>query len=92
MYRAQFAFGYDNCEMYYLVEGNIDAARNTNLTIGRSHDLTKEHVEAEIDSLAKEGFKIIRSSCQEDSMFKIAKLALEVMEKLKSKELTAQYR
>jgi ERCC4-type nuclease len=92
MYAAQHIFGYNNCKMVYIIEGNIDKETVSGAYIGaRWLNVGVEQLHEEIANLQSEGFDVLRTTSAEHSMFQLARWALRVAQDLKSGQMEARY-
>lgn len=92
MYVAQFVFGYENCRMVYIIEGNENKQAVSGDYVGaRCYDVDKEKLHAEIDNLRQEGFAVLRTTSVENSMFELSRWAQRAAAEIKAGALRAEY-
>lgn len=90
-YQAQHLLGFDECELYYVIEGNVDASRANGDRISRVDGRLVSNVENDIAMLEEEGFRVLRSSSAADSMSQLAALGVKISEKLRRGTLKAKF-
>lgn len=62
MYHGQFVFGYNNCRMAYIIEGNKASQELTGGYVGdRRYNVTRKQLDDEIENLQAEGFEVLRT-------------------------------
>ncbi|CAB9511880.1 MUS81 endonuclease homolog (Saccharomyces cerevisiae) [Seminavis robusta] len=92
MYQGQYVFGYDNCRLVYIIEGNRDAQQLTGGYVGeRRFDVTREQLDKEIENLQSEGFKVMITHSPDHSMVELSKWAVDVRQDYASGKLKAKY-
>jgi ERCC4-type nuclease len=92
MYQGQFVFGYDNCKMVYIIEGNENKQLVTGGYIGtRWHNVDKERLQHELDNLKSEGFDVVRTPSRENTMFELARWAKRVAKEIREGTLRAEF-
>jgi ERCC4-type nuclease len=74
MYVGHYIFGYDNCRMVYIIEGNENAQTVSGDYVGaRWFNVNKERLQEEIANLQSEGFEVLRTPSRENTMFELAR-------------------
>jgi ERCC4-type nuclease len=93
MYQGQYVFGYENCRMMYVIEGNLNKQEVTGGYVGSfNYRLHRQDIEREIANLESEGFEILRTTSRDQSMVDLARWVKKVVvTDLKSGKLTARY-
>jgi hypothetical protein len=92
MYAAQHVFGYNDCKMVYIIEGNIDKETVSGKYIGvRWHNVSVEQLHEEIANLESEGFDVLRTTSSEHSMFELARWASRVAQDVQARRVNARY-
>ena len=62
MYHGQFVFGYNNCRIAYIIEGNKASQELTGGFVGdRRYNVTRKQLDDEIENLQAEGFEVLRT-------------------------------
>jgi len=76
MYVGQFVFGYDKCHMVYMIEGHLKKhIVNGNFIGNEYHRISEEQWWQEIRNLKEEGFDVMRTTSDENSMFTLSRWA-----------------
>ena len=93
MYQGQYVFGYENCRMIYMIEGNLKRQQVTGGYVGSfDYGLHTQDIEREIANLESEGFEVLRTTSRDQSMLDLARWVKKVvLTDLKSGKLTARY-
>jgi ERCC4-type nuclease len=66
MYQGQYVFGYENCRMVYIIEGNQNAQTVSGGYVGaRWYDVNKERLAEEVENLKAEGFEVLQTPSRE---------------------------
>jgi ERCC4-type nuclease len=92
MYVGQHVFGYDNCRMIYIIEGNENAQTVTGGYVGaRWFNVDKDKLNEEIANLKNEGFEVMRTPSRENTMFELARLAKRIARETEAGTLVARY-
>lgn len=92
MYHGQYVFGYGNCRVVFIIEGNSEKQAVTNGYIGhRKHGVDHERLDREIANLQSEGFEVIRTSSTEHSMFELTRWAEAIGNDVRSGKLKLQF-
>ena len=92
MYVGQYVFGYDNCRMMFIIEGNENAQTVSGDYVGARHfQVDKEKLAEEIKNLEEEGFEVKRTPSRENTMFELARWAQQIAKDMKSGALKAQF-
>jgi len=91
MYIGQYVFGYDNCRMVYIIEGNDKKQTVSGNYVGaRWFDVNVERVNAEIKNLEEEGFEVIRTPSIKTTMYELSRWSKRIATEIKSGELTVE--
>jgi ERCC4-type nuclease len=92
MYQGQYVFGYENCRMVYIIEGNQNAQTVSGGYVGaRWYDVNKERLAEEVENLKAEGFEVLQTPSRENTMFELARWAERIATELKNGTLKVQY-
>ena len=92
MYHGQYVFGYDNCRMVFIIEGNENKQLVSGGYIAARHfDVDKERLHTEISNLQQEGFAVIQTPSRENTMFELARWAERIATEIKEGTLKAEY-
>lgn len=91
MYQGQYVFGYENCRMVYIIEGNEDKQAVSGGYIGaRWFEVDKGKLQEEISDLKAEGFDVLRTTSVENSMFQLARWVEKISADLKAGKMRAE--
>jgi len=92
MYKAQNVFGYVNCRMVYIIEGNENKQTVNGGYVGaRWYNVDKEKLHKEIENLEKEGFDVLRTTSVENSMMELSRWVSRVARKVAEGTMKAEY-
>ena len=92
MYQGQFVFGYQNCRIAYIIEGNVEKELVSNSYIANArHKVSKERFEEEVANLEEEGFEVLRTCSVENSMFELCRLAESVAGEVQNGKLPLKF-
>lgn len=92
MYTAQYVFGYEDCRMVYIIEGNEDKQTVSGNYVGaRRFQVNKEKLQEEISNLEAEGFSVLRTPSMENSMFELARWVQRVSAEVKAGTMKAKF-
>jgi len=92
MYHGQYVFGYQNCRMAYIIEGNVEKHLvSNNFVANCRHKVSKDRFEDEIANLESEGFEVLRTYSVEDSMRELCRWAESAVEDVRRKRLKLKY-
>mmetsp|Transcript_9283 Transcript_9283/g.10605 ORF Transcript_9283/g.10605 Transcript_9283/m.10605 type:complete len:1128 (+) Transcript_9283:51-3434(+) len=92
MYHGQFVFGYDNCRLAFIIEGNLKQQQVSGGYIGNARlDVREKQFNEEIKILELEGFEVIQTCHHRDSMSELAKWAKLVAKDVQSKNLNLEF-
>jgi ERCC4-type nuclease len=93
MYHGQYVFGYNNCRMVYIIEGNLNAQTVSGGYVGtRWFEVDKEKFAQEVENLKAEGFEVFQTPSRENTMFELARWTERIATELKAGTLKAQYK
>lgn len=92
MYKGQYVFGYDNCRMVYIIEGNMNKQTVSGDYVGtRWFNIKTDGIEKEIENLKAEGFDVLRTTSVENSMMQLARWTQRVAKDVRHGSLKAKY-
>eukprot|EP00546_Thalassionema_frauenfeldii_P010324 CAMPEP_0178910248 /NCGR_PEP_ID=MMETSP0786-20121207/8991_1 /TAXON_ID=186022 /ORGANISM="Thalassionema frauenfeldii, Strain CCMP 1798" /LENGTH=723 /DNA_ID=CAMNT_0020582477 /DNA_START=293 /DNA_END=2460 /DNA_ORIENTATION=+ len=92
MYRGQYVFGYQNCRMVYIIEGNESKQLVDGNYVGNQwFRVHRDQLQHELDLLEQEGFCVMRTPSRENSMFELARWARRIVEELDHGTLRAEF-
>jgi ERCC4-type nuclease len=92
MYQGQYVFGYENCRMVYIIEGNRNAQAVSGGYVGaRWYDVNMERFDQEVENLKAEGFEVLQTPSRENTMFELARWTERIATELKCGTLKVQY-
>ena len=92
MYQGQYVFGYQNCRMAYIIEGNLEKELVSKHYVANArHKVSKERFEQEVANLEDEGFEVLRTCSVENSMFELSRWAESVAKDIRSGKLPLKY-
>jgi len=92
MYQGQYVFGYHNCRMAYIIEGNQQSQQLTGGYMGdRRYNVTRDQLDQEIESLEKEGFEVLRTLSMDHSMVELSRWATCIRQDYETGKLKPQY-
>ena len=92
MYKGQYLFGYGNCRMVYIIEGNQQRQQLTGGLVGKIwHNVPAERLQQELDNLQSEGFEVIRTPSRENTMFELCRWAERIAQEIEDGSLQVKY-
>ena len=92
MYKAQYVFGYENCRMVYIIEGNENKQTVNGGYVGaRWYNVDKEKLHKEIENLEKEGFDVLRTTSVENSMMELSRWVSRVARNVADGTMKSEY-
>jgi ERCC4-type nuclease len=92
MYQGQYVFGYQNCRIAYIIEGNVEKHLVSNDFVGNAiHKVSKAKFEEEVATLEEEGFEVLRTCSVENSMFQLSRWAESVTKDVRSGKLPLKF-